>query len=38
MSQSYQSGSDVVIALNGTTGIIQNHVIAQLSADDFLFA
>ena len=39
MSQSYQSGSDVMIAFNATTGIvISNHTIAQLAADDFLFA
>jgi Ca2+-binding RTX toxin-like protein len=39
MSQSVQSGSDVVIAFNATTGIsIKNYTIAQLAADDFLFA
>ena len=39
MSQSYQSGSDVTIAFNATTGIvISNYTIAQLSANDFLLA
>jgi hypothetical protein len=39
MSQSYQSGADVMIAFNASTGIlIKNHTIEQLSSDDFLFA
>jgi Ca2+-binding RTX toxin-like protein len=39
MSKSSQGGSDLVIPFDATTSIvIRNQTIAQLSADDFLFA